>query len=75
MKKLTIREMRQSYAVLRETLAEEGEIMLTHHGKAFARITPIDSPKTYRSHARLRETMPFQETSSAALIREDRDER
>lgn len=75
MKKLTVRQMRQSYSVLRETLAAEGEIVLTHHGKPFARITPVDSPRTYRSHAKLRASMPMQQEGSAALIRADRDER
>ena len=38
MKELTVREMRQSYIVLKEALETEGEVILTHHGKPFARV-------------------------------------
>jgi antitoxin (DNA-binding transcriptional repressor) of toxin-antitoxin stability system len=43
MKTLGIREMRQRYEVLKETLEKEGEVILTHHGKPFARVLPLTS--------------------------------
>jgi antitoxin (DNA-binding transcriptional repressor) of toxin-antitoxin stability system len=75
MKELTVREMRQSYTVLKEALEAEGEVILTHHGKPFARVVPINQPKPFRSHAKLRAGMPYQEIPSAVYIREDRDAR
>ena len=41
MKTLGIREMRASYDVLQKALAQEGEVLLTHHGKPFARVLPL----------------------------------
>lgn len=75
MKELTVREMRQSYIVLKEALETEGEVILTHHGKPFARVLPIDQRKPFRSRAKLRAKMPYQEVPSEMLIREDRDAR
>ena len=45
MQTLGIREIRQRYEILKETLEAEGEVILTHHGKPFARVLPIDPPK------------------------------
>lgn len=75
MKTLTIREMRQGYQALQDALEKEGEVTLTHHGKPFARVLPIEQRKEIPSHAALRATMPFQEVPSEVLIREDRDAR
>lgn len=80
MKTLGVRQIRASYDVLVETLAAEGEVVLTHHGKPFARVLPFEDksaevrPKA-RSMAAFRDTMPFQEVPSEVLIREDRDAR
>jgi antitoxin (DNA-binding transcriptional repressor) of toxin-antitoxin stability system len=43
MKTLGIREVRQRCEVLKETLEKEGEVILTHHGKPFARVLPLTS--------------------------------
>ena len=43
MKTLGIREVRQRYEVLKETLEKEGEDILTHHGKPFAGVLPLTS--------------------------------
>ena len=40
MKTLGVREARQSHEALKETLQKEGEVILTHHGKPFARVLP-----------------------------------
>jgi len=78
-KTLGVREMRASYEVLHKALEQEGEVVLTHHGKPFARVLPLEpvaAPKRkVRSLAAFRATMPFQEIPSEVLIREDRDAR
>jgi antitoxin (DNA-binding transcriptional repressor) of toxin-antitoxin stability system len=40
MKTTGVREGRQSYAALTETLQKDDEVILTHHGKPFARVLP-----------------------------------
>ena len=78
MKTLGVREMRASYGALESALKEEGEVILTHHGKPFARVLPYEepvSPKRMPSNAALRAKMPFQTIPSEVLIREDRDAR
>ena len=75
MKELSVREMRQGYQALQKALAEEGEVVLTHHGKPFARVLPIEPRKEIPNHAALRASMPFQEIPSEVLIREDRGAR
>lgn len=82
MKTLGVREVRQRYEVLKETLEREGEVILTHHGKPFARVLPV-SQGTQRALraargkelAAFRATLPFQNVPSEVLIREDRDAR
>jgi antitoxin (DNA-binding transcriptional repressor) of toxin-antitoxin stability system len=78
MKTLGVREMRAGYGALEAALKDEGEVILTHHGKPFARILPIDQPATpmrMPSNAELRAKIPFQKVPSQVLIREDRDAR
>ena len=78
MKTLGVREMRASYGALESTLREEGEVILTHHGKPFARVIPITAPvlpTTMPSNAELRAKMKPMTVPSAVLIREDRDAR
>ncbi|MDD5241416.1 MAG: hypothetical protein PHG47_06810 [Sulfuricella sp.] len=78
MKELSVREMRQGYQPLHKALEEEGEVILTHHGKPFARVLPLEpalAPRHIPSLKWLRDQMPFQEIPSEVLIREDRDAR
>jgi len=78
MKELSVREMRQGYQPLHKALEEEGEVILTHRGKPFARVLPLEpttSPHRLPSLKWLRDQMPFQEIPSEVLIREDRDAR
>lgn len=48
MRELSVREMRAGYGVITEALETEGELILTHHGKPFAKVVPltagIDAP-------------------------------
>ncbi|MGH6612237.1 MAG: type II toxin-antitoxin system Phd/YefM family antitoxin [Burkholderiaceae bacterium] len=82
MKTLGVREARQSYQALKETLEKEGEVILTHHGKPFARVLPWTGEskqarliRRSRELAKFRRTLPKQKTPSEVLIREDRNAR
>lgn len=82
MKTLGIREVRQRYEVLKETLEREGEVILTHHGKPFARVLPLTSQTQQQLRAqRGKELAAFraqqskQSVPSEVLVREDRDTR
>ena len=45
MSELSVREMRAGYHVITEALERDGEVVLTHHGKPFAKVVPI-SPQS-----------------------------
>ena len=45
MGELSVREMRAGYRVITDALERDGEVVLTHHGKPFAKVVPI-APKT-----------------------------
>lgn len=75
---LGVREMRAGYEVLHKALEQGGEVLLTHHGKPFARVLPLEStavPRRISSLKWLRDKCPYQEIPSEVLIREDRDAR
>lgn len=75
MRSLTIREVRAALARLEPLLAEEGEIVVTRHGRAVARMLPVRPVGPMPSHADLRASMPRLETGSETLVRDDRDGR
>jgi len=75
MQQLSIREMRASLGQLDHLLEDAGELIITRHGKAIARILPVNHQKKRPSHSDLRRSMPYFNTASEALIRKDRDER
>lgn len=75
MKKLTIREARQSLSHLDRLLAVEGEVMITRRGKAIARVVQIGPKRPIPSHRDLREGMRRLRKGSEKIIREDRDAR
>lgn len=75
MRSLTIREVRASLARLESLLAEEGEIVVTRHGRAVARLLPARPTTPMPSHADLRASMPRLETGNETLVRDDRDGR
>ena len=41
MRELSVREMRAGYGAISEALQTEGELILTHHGKPFAKVVPL----------------------------------
>lgn len=75
MKELSIREARAALGHLDEFLANNGEMIITRHGKAIARILPMREQVSRPTHDDLKQKMGKFSTASAQLIREDRDER
>ncbi len=75
MKKLNIREARQSLSHLDRLLAVEGEVMITRRGKAIARVVQIAKTRAIPSHRDLRVRMPRLRKGSEKMVREDRDTR
>lgn len=82
MKALGIREVQQGYEVLKEALEKEGEVILTHHGKPFARVLPWTGESKRAQLARrseelgeFRRSLPAQKVPSEIIVREDRDAR
>jgi antitoxin (DNA-binding transcriptional repressor) of toxin-antitoxin stability system len=76
MKFLGVREMRAGYDVLQETLAKEGEVILTRHGKPFARVLPYgEAQRRMPSLKAFRSRQKVQEIPSSVGIRKERDER
>lgn len=74
MKTLSIGEMRGALGRLDQILEREDEIVIARRGEAIARVVAIRSRRSMPSHADLRAQMP-RLSSSAELIREDRDSR
>jgi antitoxin (DNA-binding transcriptional repressor) of toxin-antitoxin stability system len=75
MKKLTIRETRQSLSHLDHLLADEGEVMITRRGEVIARLTQIGKRRPIPSHRDLRRRMSLMRKGSEKVVREDRDRR
>jgi antitoxin (DNA-binding transcriptional repressor) of toxin-antitoxin stability system len=75
MKKLTIRETRQSLSQLERLLEAEGEMTVTRRGEPIARLIPINPKRLIPSHRGLREKMARMRRGSEKLLREDRDGR
>ena len=78
MKELSVHEMRQGYQALQKAPNEAGKVLLTHHGKPFARVLPSEQENgslRLTSLKWLRNKMPSQSVGSEVLIREDRDAR
>lgn len=75
MKKLTIRQARQSLSHLDRLLEVEGEVTITRRGEAIARVEQISRHRAMPSHRTLREKMPRMRKGSEKMIREDREGR
>ncbi len=73
MRKLNIREARQSLSRLEQLLSAEGEITITRRGKPVARLLPATKSRSMPSHRDLRRAMPRLRRGSEILIREERD--
>ena len=77
MKTISVRELRSEIPRLRETLAQEQELVLVSNGEPVARILPIVEPAPRRvpSLAAFRATMKMVAVPSEVLLREERDRR
>lgn len=75
MKKLTIREARQSLSHLDTLLKTEDEVLITRRGLVIARVHAAEPRRNMPSHADLRGKMPRVRFSSAELLRDERDAR
>jgi antitoxin (DNA-binding transcriptional repressor) of toxin-antitoxin stability system len=75
MRKLSIREARQSMSHLDRLLDQEGEITITRRGKPIGRVTAIAGKKAIPSHKDLRMKMAQVKLESQVLVREDREGR
>jgi antitoxin (DNA-binding transcriptional repressor) of toxin-antitoxin stability system len=75
MRSVSVREMRTALPRLEQLLEEEGEIVITRHGRPVARVLPTVPGAGIPSRAELRRKMRRVEVGSEVLIREDRDAR
>jgi len=75
MKELNVCEMRASIGRLAELVEAEGELVISRRGLPIARVLPIARRRQAPSHADLRQQTARLQTSSAELIRAERDER
>ena len=73
MKIVSVQEIQGALERLDELLAEEGELVITQHGKPLARIVPLRPDRRMPSHAALRSQMPHLIRDSATVVREDRE--
>ena len=71
-----VREMRAGYDALQDVLAREGEVILTRHGKPFARVLPYaETTQRMPSLKAFRARQKAQKVPSSVAIRDERDER
>ncbi len=75
MKKLSVREMRANIGRLDELVEEAGELIISRRGQPIARVLPVSRQRQRPDHADLRQRSAPLTTSSADLIRAERDER
>ena len=75
MKELSVREMRASIGRLDEMVEEAGELIISRRGRPIARVLPVSGTRQRPDHADLRQRTAPLTTSSADLIRAERDER
>jgi len=75
MKKLTIREIRQSLSHLDKLLAVEEEVMITRRGDPIAKVVQVGRKRPIPSHRDLRDGMKWMNKGSETVLRKDRDER
>jgi antitoxin (DNA-binding transcriptional repressor) of toxin-antitoxin stability system len=75
MKKLSIREARQSLSHLDRLLTVEEEVVITRRGDPIAKIVQVGRKRPIPSHQDLRDAMPKMRKGSETLLRKGRDER
>lgn len=75
MQKLSIREMRNALGHLDTLVNAAGELVVTRHGEAIARILPIHGNRARPTHEELHKLTKKSSISSEKMLREFRDER
>jgi len=75
MQTLNIREMRNALGHLDTLVNEAGELIITRHGKAIARVLPVQGKGSRPTHEELRHLTKSLPVSSKKIIRDMRDER
>ena len=73
MKKLSIREARQSLSHLDRLLAVEEEVMITRRGDPIAKVVQVGRKRQIPSHRDLRDGMKRMHSESETLLRKDRE--
>ncbi|MDF1614367.1 type II toxin-antitoxin system Phd/YefM family antitoxin [Desulfurivibrio dismutans] len=79
MQKVNVREARRDISRLLDAVAGGEEIVIVRRGKPVARLLQVEQPggglARFPEHTELRAQLPPQRQSSAAMLREMRDER
>ena len=75
MKTISVRELRNVMPQLKETLAQEHELLLVSNGEPVARILPVLRKRSVPSLAAHRARMPVVAVPAETLLREERDRR
>jgi antitoxin (DNA-binding transcriptional repressor) of toxin-antitoxin stability system len=75
MKKLSIREARQSLSHLDRLLEVEEEVMITRRGDPIAKVVQVGRKRPIPTHRDLRDGMKRMHKGSETLLRKERDER
>jgi antitoxin (DNA-binding transcriptional repressor) of toxin-antitoxin stability system len=73
MKKLSIREARQSLSHLDRLLEIEGEVTITRRGDPIAKVIQVGRKRPIPSHRDLRDGMKRMHKGSQTLLRKDRE--
>jgi len=71
-REMSIRELRAHLSTIDDVVEREGEVVVTRHGRAVAKVVPVRPRSEAPSHADLRAAMPPMQRPSEELIREDR---
>lgn len=75
MKTISVRELRSVMPLLKETLAQEHELLLVCNGEPVARILPVLRKRQAPSLAAHRAKMEIVSVPTEVLLREERDRR
>jgi len=75
MRTMSICEMRAELGRLEEVLENEGEVMITRHGRPIARVLPLGVQPKRPRHDDLRASMPGLGRDSSKAVGTDRDAR
>lgn len=73
MRNMSIRELRESLSTIGEIVEQNGEVVLTRHGRALVRLVPVNPCRSVPGHADLRAGMPRMTVPSEELVRADRE--